>query len=95
MRLLNELRLRRDVSNAIAIPMMTTASDQILRVQVGREAGWRVVGMVAKIKPYIRVLRVISVYTLDSIETKGALTSIDECKTVCTEVEAAIFSVLR
>ena len=35
MRLLNELRFRGDVPDAVAVPMMATAGDQILRVEVG------------------------------------------------------------
>ena len=57
MRLLYELGLGRDVQNTVAVPMVTTAGDQILRMQIRRVAGRCVVGVVADIEPYVNILK--------------------------------------
>ena len=56
MRLLNELRLGRNILDTIAIPMMPSAGDEILRMQVGRVAWGCKIRVVAYIEPNVDVL---------------------------------------
>ena len=55
MRLLDELRLSIQVQNAIAIPMVARARDQILRMQIRRIARGGVVRVVADVEPDVDV----------------------------------------
>ena len=55
MRLLDELRLRVQVENAVAIPVMARARDQILGMQVGGVTCRGVVGVVADVEPDVDV----------------------------------------
>ena len=55
MRLLDELWLRLEIQNAVAIPVMARAGDQILGMEVGRIAGRGVVGVIADVEPDVDV----------------------------------------
>ncbi len=54
-RLLDELRLGGEVENAVAVPVVDGAGDQVLRVEVGGVAGRGVVGVVADVEPDVDV----------------------------------------
>ena len=54
-RLLDELRLRVEVEDAVAVPVMARARDEILGMQVGGIAGRGVVGVVADVEPDVDV----------------------------------------
>ncbi len=55
MRLLDELGLGGEVANAVAVPVVDGAGDQVLRVEVGGVAGRGVVGVVADVEPDVDV----------------------------------------
>lgn len=55
MRLLDELRLRVEIKNAVAIPVMARAGNQILRMKVRRIARRGVIGVIAHVEPDVDV----------------------------------------
>ena len=55
MRLLDELRLRVEIKNAVAIPVMARARDQILRMEVCRIACRGVIRVIADVEPDVDV----------------------------------------
>ncbi len=55
MRLLDELRLRVEVQDPVAVPVVARARNQVLGMQVRGIAGRGVVGVVADVKPDVDV----------------------------------------
>ena len=55
MRLLDELWLCLEIQNAVAVPVMARAGNQVLGMKVGGIAGWSVIRVIADVEPDVDV----------------------------------------